>query len=78
MRKILLWETIHIETDINLRKIHGRVGAGSEMQTGEDIGSSNCNLAFKTSQELRMLSSLTLNCQATEIVMNLVSQLSEL
>ena len=32
----------------------------------------------KTSQELRMLSSVTLNCQVTMIVMNLGSQLSEL
>ena len=32
----------------------------------------------KTSQELRMLSSVTLNCQATKIVMNLGSQWSEL
>ena len=32
----------------------------------------------KTSQELRMLSSVTLNCQATKIVMNAGSQLSEL
>ena len=32
----------------------------------------------KTSQELRMLSSVTLDCQATKIVMNSGSQLSEL
>ena len=32
----------------------------------------------KTSHELRMLSSVTLNCQATKIVMNSGSQLSEL
>ena len=32
----------------------------------------------KTSQELRMLSSVTLNCQATKIVMDSGSQLSEL
>jgi len=32
----------------------------------------------QTSQELRMLSSVTLNCQATKIVMNSVFQLSEL
>ena len=32
----------------------------------------------KTSQELRMLSSVTLNCQATKIVMNSGSQLSQL
>ena len=34
--------------------------------------------ANKTSQELRMLSTVTLNCQVTMIVANLVSQLSEL
>ena len=33
---------------------------------------------LKTSQELRMLSSVTINCQVTKIVMNLGSQLSEL
>ena len=32
----------------------------------------------KTSQELRMLSSVTINCKITEIVMNSGSQLSEL
>ena len=32
----------------------------------------------ETSQELRMLSSVTLNCQITKIVMNSCSQLSEL
>ena len=32
----------------------------------------------KTSQELRMLSSVTINCQVTKIVMNSGSQLSEL
>ena len=33
---------------------------------------------IQTSQELRMLSSVTLNCQVTKIVMNSGSQLSEL
>ena len=33
---------------------------------------------LKTSQELRMLSSVTLNCQVTKIVMNSGSQLSEM
>ena len=33
---------------------------------------------FQTSQELRMLSSVTINCQVTKIVMNSGSQLSEL
>ena len=32
----------------------------------------------KTSQELRMLSNVTLNCQVAKIVMNTGSQLSEL
>ena len=36
------------------------------------------NLTTKTSQELRMLSSVTINCQITKIVMNSGSQLSEL
>ena len=39
---------------------------------------SNKNLIYKTSQELRMLSSVTLNCQVTKIVMDSGSQLSEL
>ena len=33
---------------------------------------------IETSQKLQMLSSVTLNCQATKIVMNSGSQLSEL
>ena len=33
---------------------------------------------YKTSQELRMLSSVTIDCQVTKIVMNSGSQLSEL
>ena len=35
-------------------------------------------MMMKTSQELRMLSSVTINCQITKIVMNSGSQLSEL
>ena len=35
-------------------------------------------LMRKTSQELRMLSSVTINCQITKIVMNTGSQLTEL
>ena len=35
-------------------------------------------LKYKTSQELRMLSSVTLKCQATKIVMNSGFQLSKL
>ena len=35
-------------------------------------------LKKKTSQELRMLSSVTLNCQVTKIIMNSGSQLSHL
>ena len=37
-----------------------------------------CHLVRKTSQELRMLSSVTINCQVTKIVMNSGSQLSVL
>ena len=35
-------------------------------------------LVLETSQELQMLSSVTINCQVTKIVMNSGSQLSEL
>ena len=35
-------------------------------------------MMIKTSQELRMLSSFTINCQVTKIVMNSGSQWSEL
>ena len=38
----------------------------------------NKALIMKTSQELRMLSSVTINCQVTKIVMNSGSQLSVL
>ena len=38
----------------------------------------NRNKDIKTSQELRMLSSVTINCQVTKIVMNSGSQLLEL
>ena len=41
------------------------------------LGSDQSNL-LKTSQELRMLSSVTINCRITKIVMNSDSQLSEL
>ena len=34
------------------------------------------NKVMKTSQELRMLSSVTLNCRVTKIIMNSGSQLS--
>ena len=36
------------------------------------------DLIFQTSQELRMLSSVTINCQVTKIVMNLGFRLSVL
>ena len=36
------------------------------------------DIYVETSQELRMLSSVTINCQITKIVMNSGSQLSEL
>ena len=49
---------------------------------GTSVSSSryNCwgDAPFKTSQELRMLSSVALNCQARKIVMKSGSQLSEL
>ena len=37
-----------------------------------------CLLTKKTSQELQMLSNVTLNCQVAKIVLNSGSQLSEL
>ena len=47
MRKILLWETIHIGTDINLRKIHGWV-ARSEMQNwGKKLDQAENSTIFK-------------------------------
>ena len=39
---------------------------------------SQVKIGLKTSQELRMLSSVTVDCQVTKIVMNPGSQLSEL
>ena len=52
-------------------------------QTSKQHGSNtrpnkSCENSPKTSQELRMLSSVTLNCQVTKIVINSGSQLSEL
>ena len=38
----------------------------------------NAHIIYKTSQELRILSSVTLNCQVTKIVMKSGSQLSEI
>ena len=38
----------------------------------------NCVASLETSQELRMLSNVTLNCQVAKIVMNSGSQLSDL
>ena len=43
-----------------------------------NLRSTNLASSFQTSQELRMLSSVTINCQITKIVMNSGSQLSEL
>ena len=45
---------------------------------GDTVAVCACMLTNKTSQELRMLSSVTINCQITKIVMNSGSQLSEL
>ena len=45
---------------------------------GRSLPSYNAMQWVKTSQELRMLSSVTINCQITKIVMNSGSQLSEL
>ena len=43
-------------------------------RAGHKHSQPDCN---KTSQELQMLSSVTINCQVTKIVMNSGSQLSE-
>ena len=45
-------------------------------QTKWSLKSPNCNVLKKTSQELQMLSSVTLNCEVTKIVMSSGSQLS--
>ena len=53
----------------------------TEKSTDDDNDNSNDNKDGKhdqTSQELRMLSSVTLNCQVTKILMNSCSQLSEM
>ena len=47
-------------------------------QLGDSASFLECLMIYKTSQELRMLSSVTLNCQVTKIVMDSGSQLSEL
>ena len=47
-----------------------RIGLQAEHKIGKNLK--------KTSQELRMLSSVTINCQVTKIVVNLGSQLSAL
>ena len=53
--------------------------SGTKMVGEENISSFERKmLRRKTSQELRMLSSVTINCQITKIVMNSGSQLSEL
>ena len=55
--------------------------SGGRVQAGVDQPSiikhnTHADPLFKTSQELRMLSSVTINCQKTRIVMNSGSQLS--
>ena len=50
----------------------------AEIPPQDDEGEEKDIWSVKTSQELRMLSSLTINCQITKIVMNSGSQLSEL
>ena len=53
---------------------------GSALPPGEPRYQKGRSTKFylKRSQELRMLSSVTINCQITKIVMNSGSQLSEL
>ena len=52
--------------------------AGSEGSSWAPVLDTLKPTITKTSQELRMLSSVTINCQVTKIVMNSGSQLSEL
>ena len=53
------------------------MGVKDELKKPEEMVK-RCLMLTKTSQELRMLSSVTLNCHVTKIVMDSVSQLSEL
>ena len=49
--------------------------SGEYIDIGDSCETGNGRLQNKTSQELRMLSSVTLDCQVTKIVMNSDSQL---
>ena len=51
-------------------------GVGNKMEVTTLMTKNECGK--KASQELRMLSNVTLNCQVAKIVMNSGSQLSEL
>ena len=57
--------------------ISGECSTTRNVASGMGLDISGC-LCCKTSQELRMLSSVTINCQVTKIVMHSGSQLSEL
>ena len=62
------------KTLIYTKFLNSKVCSGSQII----LEHSKNNMIYKTSQELRMLSSVTINCQVTKIVMNSGSQLSEL
>ena len=68
----------------NVMKHIGHKWGGNILSIHEGIGPPNrrpkqkMNFFLKTSQELQMLSSVTINCQVTKIVMNSDSQLSQL
>ena len=67
----LIWKVTLICSYLKIQGSEGDATATvSEMYPGNQIS--------KTSQELQMLSSVTINCQVTKIVMNSDSQLSEL
>ena len=55
-----------------------RSGSLQKMVEGRRHERAPIHVYKKTSQELQMLSSVTINCQITKIVMNSGSQLSEL
>ena len=55
-----------------------RQTGGSEYELLKTFKGEQCAFNEETSQELRMLSSVTLDCQETKIVMNSGSQLSEI
>ena len=67
-----------IQSNLGQRFLIAGFSLADSMWTEQTSDGSDSNLLNKTSQELRMLSSVTINCHITKIVMNSGSQLSEL